>query len=264
MGQKTHPVGFRLGVIIGDKPVRTWESRWYAPKRDYAKTLYEDLKIREYIKSRYKVAGIASIEIDRIVDKIKIRIQAARPAIIIGRKGQEVEFLRRVIERMVPGKEVIVSATEVKIPELNAQLVAEDIALQIERRVSHRRAMKKAIDNALKAGAKGVKVQVKGRIGGAELARKEWFLVGRMPLQTLRAKIDYGFATAYTKYGILSVKVWIYTGDQLPEKATRGKEELLHRVEEELHRVSGEEVSEDVSSAEENQVQETAERESQG
>ena len=234
MGQKTHPIGFRLGVIKG------WDSKWYAPRREYAKTLHEDLKIKDYIKNRYKVAGIASIEIERIVDKIKVKISAARPAIIIGRKGQEVEYLKRVIEKMVPGKEVVVTATEVKVPEINAQLVAEDIALQIERRVSHRRAMKKAIDNALKAGAKGVKVQVKGRIGGAELARKEWFLVGRMPLQTLRADIDYGFATAYTKYGILSVKVWIYKGDILPKKE---KEEILKKIEEELYGSTKEEVS---------------------
>ncbi len=224
MGQKTHPIGFRLGVT------KTWDSKWYAPKREYAKTLHEDLKIKDYIKNRYKVAGISKIEIERIVDKLKIRIHASRPAIIIGRKGQEVELLKKTIEKMIPGKEITVNVTEVRVPELDAQLVAEDIALQIERRVSHRRAMKRAIDNALKAGAQGVKVQVKGRIGGAELARKEWFLVGRMPLQTLRADIDYGFATAYTKYGILSVKVWIYKGDILKEE----KEEVLKNIEESL------------------------------
>ena len=141
------------------------------------------------------------------------------------------ELLKKTIEKMVPGKEVNVTVTEVRVPEIEAQLIAEDIAIQIERRVSHRRAMKRAIDNALKAGAKGVKVQVKGRIGGADLARKEWFLVGRMPLQTLRADIDYGFATAYTKYGILSVKVWVYKGDILPEK-DRG--EILQKIEEDL------------------------------
>jgi small subunit ribosomal protein S3 len=231
MGQKTHPVGFRLGYT------KSWDSKWFAPKKEYAKTLHEDLKIKDYIKNRYRVAGIKQIEIDRIVDKLKIRIHASRPAIIIGRKGQEVEQLKKTIERMVPGKEVTVTVTEVRIPEIEAQLVAEDIALQIERRVSHRRAMKRAIDNALKAGAKGVKVQVKGRIGGADLARKEWFLVGRMPLQTLRADIDYGFATAYTKYGILSVKVWIYKGDVLPEK---DKGEILKKIEEDLASVAEE------------------------
>jgi small subunit ribosomal protein S3 len=238
MGQKTHPVGFRLGFI------KFWDSKWYAPKRDYAKVLHEDLKIKEFIKKRYKVAGIASVEIERIVDKIKIRILAAKPSIIIGRGGREVEFLKRIIERMVPGKEVTVDANEEKQPELNAQLVAEDIALQIERRVSHRRAMKKAIDNALKAGAKGVKIQVKGRIGGAELARKEWFLVGRMPLQTLRADISYGFATAHTKYGLISVKVWIYKGDKIPDRDKKklvNKEELLKRVKEKLQSTSEEE-----------------------
>ncbi len=234
MGQKTHPIGFRLGYI------KSWDSKWFAPKKDYAKTLHEDLKIKEYIRKRYKVAGIASIEIERIVDKIKVKIYAARPAIIIGRKGQEVEYLKRVIERMVPGKEVIVSAGEVKVPERNAQLIAEDIALQIERRVSHRRAMKKAIDNALKAGAEGVKIQVKGRIGGAELARKEWFLVGRMPLQTLRADIDYGFATAKTKYGIISVKVWIFNGEVTPKDR---KEEIKKNVERMLSEATKEEVS---------------------
>ncbi len=224
MGQKTHPVGFRLGITKG------WDSRWYAPKKEYHLILHEDLKIKNYIKERYKVAGISKIEIDRIVDKLKLRINAARPAIIIGRKGQEVELLKKTIEKIAPGKEVTINVNEVKVPELDAQLIAEDIALQIERRVSHRRAMKRAIDNALKAGAKGVKVQVKGRIGGAELARREWFLVGRMPLQTLRADIDYGFATAYTKYGILSVKVWIYHGDKLKKK----KEEILKKIEEDL------------------------------
>ncbi len=224
MGQKTHPIGFRLGVT------KSWDSKWFAPKKEYAPTLHEDLKIKEYIKSRYKVAGISRIEIDRIVDKLKIRVHASRPAIIIGRKGQEVELLKKTIEKMVPGKEVSINVAEVRVPEIDAQLVAEDIALQIERRVSHRRAMKRAIDNALKAGAKGVKIQVKGRIGGAELARKEWFLVGRMPLQTLRSDIDFGFATAYTKYGILSVKVWIYKGDILQ----KDKEEVLKKIEEDL------------------------------
>ncbi len=225
MGQKTHPVGFRLGYT------KSWDSKWFAPRKEYARTLHEDLKIKDYIKNRYRVAGIKQIEIERIVDKLKVRIHASRPAIIIGRKGQEVELLKKTIEKMVPGKEVNVTVTEVRVPEIEAQLIAEDIAIQIERRVSHRRAMKRAIDNALKAGAKGVKVQVKGRIGGADLARKEWFLVGRMPLQTLRADIDYGFATAYTKYGILSVKVWVYKGDILPEK-DRG--EILKKIEEDL------------------------------
>ncbi len=230
MGQKTHPIGFRLGVT------KSWDMKWYASKRDYANTLHEDLKIKEYIKNRYRIAGISRVEIERIVDKLKIRIHAARPAIIIGRKGQEVELLKKTIEKMVPGKEVTINVAEVKVPEMDAQLIAEDIALQIERRVSHRRAMKRAIDNALKSGAKGVKIQVKGRIGGAELARKEWFLVGRMPLQTLRADIDYGFATAYTKYGILSVKVWVYKGDILEGQ----KEEVLKKIEEDLAKVSQE------------------------
>ena len=230
MGQKTHPVGFRLGIT---KP---WDSKWYAPKREYSRLLHEDLKIKNYIKKRYKVAGVSKIEIERIADKLKIRVFSSRPAIIIGRKGQEVEALKKTIESMIPGKEVNITVDEVRVPEMDAQLVAEDIAFQIERRVSHRRAMKRAIDNTLKAGAKGIKIQVKGRIGGAELARKEWFLVGRMPLQTLRADIDYGFATAYTKYGILSVKVWIYKGDILKG----GKEEILKKIEEDLSKAEKE------------------------
>nr|Q9ZI44.1 RecName: Full=Small ribosomal subunit protein uS3; AltName: Full=30S ribosomal protein S3 [Aquifex pyrophilus]AAD08791.1 ribosomal protein S3 [Aquifex pyrophilus] len=230
MGQKTHPIGFRLGVI------KDWPSKWYPPKKDYAKLLHEDLKIKNYIKKRYKVAGVSKVEIERIVDKVRIKIHTAKPAIVIGRRGQEVDRLKKTIERMLPGKEISISVLEVKVPELDAQLVAEDIALQIERRVSHRRAMKRAIDNALKAGQKGVKVQVKGRIGGAARARKEWFLVGRMPLQTLRADIDYGFATAYTKYGILSVKVWIYKGDVLKG----GKEEILKKIEEEIKQAAKE------------------------
>ncbi|MDQ7082402.1 MAG: 30S ribosomal protein S3 [Aquificota bacterium] len=230
MGQKTHPIGFRLGVT------KSWDMKWYASKRDYAKTLHEDLKIRKYIKNRYRIAGISRIEIERIVDKLKIRIHAARPAIIIGRKGQEVELLKKTIEKMVPGKEVTINVAEVKVPETDAQLIAEDIALQIERRVSHRRAMKRAIDNALKSGAKGVKDTGKGKNRRCGAGEEEWFLVGRMPLQTLRADIDYGFATAYTKYGILSVKVWVYKGDILEGQ----KEEVLKKIEEDLAKVSQE------------------------
>ena len=230
MGQKTHPIGFRIGVI------RDWNSKWFASKRDYTKLLHEDINIKDYIKKRYASAGVSKVIIERAAEKVKVRILAARPGIIIGRKGAEVEQLKKDIESIAVGKDVTITVDEVRVPELDAQLVAEEIALQIERRVSHRRAMKRAIDNAFKAGAKGVKVQVKGRIGGAELARAEWFLVGRMPLQTLRADIDYGFATAQTKYGVLGVKVWIYKGDILKG----GKEEIIKKIEEDLKKAEKE------------------------
>jgi small subunit ribosomal protein S3 len=230
MGQKTHPIGFRIGVI------KEWNSRWFAGKREYTKLLHEDIKIKEYIKKRYASAGISKVVIERAAEKVKVRVFAARPGIIIGRKGAEVEQLKKDIESIAVGKDITITVDEVRVPELDAQLVAEEIALQIERRVSHRRAMKRAIDNAFKAGAKGVKVQVKGRIGGAELARTEWFLVGRMPLQTLRADIDYGFAVAQTKYGVLGVKVWIYKGDILKG----GKEEIIKKIEEDLKKAEKE------------------------
>lgn len=230
MGQKTHPIGFRIGVI------KEWNSKWFAGKRDYTKLLHEDIKIKDYIKKRYAAAGASKVVIERAAEKVKVRIFAARPGIIIGRKGAEVEQLKKDIESIALGKDITITVDEVRVPELDAQLVAEEIALQIERRVSHRRAMKRAIDNAFKAGAKGVKVQVKGRIGGAELARTEWFLVGRMPLQTLRADIDYGFAVAKTKYGVLGVKVWIYKGDILKG----GKEEIIRKIEEDLKKAEKE------------------------
>jgi len=230
MGQKTHPIGFRIGAI------KEWNSRWFAGKREYTKLLHEDIKIKEYIKKRYASAGISKVVIERAAEKVKVRVFAARPGIIIGRKGAEVEQLKKDIESIAVGKDITITVDEVRVPELDAQLVAEEIALQIERRVSHRRAMKRAIDNAFKAGAKGVKVQVKGRIGGAELARTEWFLVGRMPLQTLRADIDYGFAVAQTKYGVLGVKVWIYKGDILKG----GKEEIIKKIEEDLKKAEKE------------------------
>jgi small subunit ribosomal protein S3 len=230
MGQKTHPIGFRIGVI------KEWNSRWFAGKREYTKLLHEDIRIKEYIKKRYASAGISKVVIERAAEKVKVRVFAARPGIIIGRKGAEVEQLKKDIESIAVGKDITITVDEVRVPELDAQLVAEEIALQIERRVSHRRAMKRAIDNAFKAGAKGVKVQVKGRIGGAELARTEWFLVGRMPLQTLRADIDYGFAVAQTKYGVLGVKVWIYKGDILKG----GKEEIIKKIEEDLKKAEKE------------------------
>jgi small subunit ribosomal protein S3 len=227
VGQKVHPIGFRLGVT------KDWKSKWFADKKKYGQLLHEDVKIRKFVEERYKQAGIADVIIERLGEKVRIKILASKPGIVIGRKGAEVEELNKVLQAVTNAKDVTVNVDEVKKPELNAKLVAEDIALQLERRVSHRRAMKRAIDNAMKAGAKGIKVQVGGRIGGVDLARKEWFMAGRMPLQTIRADIDYGTARASTKYGILGVKVWIYKGDKLAEQ----KEEVLKKIEEELHTV---------------------------
>ncbi|WP_456384080.1 30S ribosomal protein S3 [Persephonella sp.] len=227
MGQKVHPIGFRLGITAD------WKSKWFADKKRYGKVLHEDLQIRRFIEEKYKQAGIADVIIERLGEKIRVKILASKPGIVIGRKGAEVEELNKILMALTDAKEVLVNVDEVKKPELNAKLVAEDIALQLERRVSHRRAMKRAIDNAMKAGAKGIKVQVGGRIGGVDLARKEWFMAGRMPLQTIRADIDYGTARASTKYGILGIKVWIYKGDKLAEQ----KEEVLKKIEEELHTV---------------------------
>ncbi len=208
MGQKVHPLGFRLGVI------RTWDAKWYADK-DYGELLYEDLKLREFLKKRLYNAGISKIEIRRAVDRNKkatIDIYAARPGIIIGKKGADVENLRKTLERMT-GKEINLNIKEVKRVEMDAQLVAENVATQLERRVAFRRAMKRSVSSAMKFGAKGIKIACAGRLGGAEMARREWYREGRVPLQTLRADIDYGFAEAKTTYGVIGVKVWIYKGD---------------------------------------------------
>jgi len=208
LGQKVHPLGFRLGVI------RTWDAKWYADK-DYGELLYEDLKLRKYLKKRLYNAGISKIEIRRAVDRSKkatIDIYAARPGIIIGKKGADVENLRKTLERMT-GKEINLNIKEVKRVEMDAQLVAENVATQLERRVAFRRAMKRSVSAAMKFGAKGIKIACAGRLGGAEMARREWYREGRVPLQTLRADIDYGFAEAKTTYGVIGVKVWIYKGD---------------------------------------------------
>jgi len=214
MGQKVHPIGFRLGITKG------WKAKWYAEK-GYGDLLEEDLKIRRYIKEKLYHAGISTILIERVAasktGRVKIDIWTARPGLVIGKKGAEVENLKRELESMTQ-KEVILNIKEIRRPELDAQLVAENIAFQIERRVSHRRAMKRAISMAMKLGAQGVKVSCKGRLGGAELARAEWYREGKLPLQTLRADIDYGFAVAKTKYGTIGVKVWIYKGEVLEKE----------------------------------------------
>ncbi len=212
MGQKTNPFGFRLGVI------KTWDSKWFAA-RNYAKFLHEDLVIKAYLKKKLYQAGISKIEIERAANKdkrAKINIYTSRPGLVIGRKGAEVENLKRELQR-ITDKEVILNITEVKRPETDAQLVAENVALQIERRVSFRRAMKKNVQQALKFGAKGIKAMCAGRLAGAEMARTEWYREGRVPLQTIRADIDYGYAVASTKYGVIGVKVWIFKGEVFQE-----------------------------------------------
>ena len=207
MGQKVHPIGFRLGVI------RTWESRWYAEK-SYSGLLHEDLKLRDYLKKRLHHAGISKVEIERAASKAKVNIFAARPGIIIGKKGSEVEALKKDLAKLTD-KEVFINIQEVRKPEIDAQLVAENVALQLERRVAFRRAMKKAVSQALKFGAEGVKIECSGRLGGAEMSRREWYREGRVPLHTLRADIDYGFAEAKTTYGIIGVKVLVFKGEIL-------------------------------------------------
>jgi len=210
LGQKVNPVGFRLGVI------KTWDSRWFS-ERSYSNLLHEDLKIKKFLKKKFFHAGISKIEIERAADKAKIGIHAARPGIIIGRKGAEIEKLKSELEAMMTG-EVIINILEVRKPEVDAQLVAENVALQLVRRVAFRRAMKRAVTSALRFGAQGIRVICSGRLGGAEMARREWYREGRVPLHTLRADIDYGFSEAKTTYGIIGVKVLIFQGEVLPEK----------------------------------------------
>ncbi|WP_028574922.1 30S ribosomal protein S3 [Desulfonatronovibrio hydrogenovorans] len=209
MGQKVHPYGFRVGYN------KNWLSRWFS-RASYPKFVYEDRKIRDYVKSKLYHAGISRLEIERAADKIRLIILTSRPGIVIGRKGVEIEKLRADLKNKF-GYDFSLEVNEVRRPEVDAQLVAENIALQLERRVAFRRAMKRSISLALKFGAQGIKISCSGRLGGAEIARTEWQREGRVPLHTLRADIDYGFATAKTTYGIIGVKVWIYKGDILNE-----------------------------------------------
>lgn len=213
MGQKTHPFGLRLGFI------KSWYSKWYQDK-EYSKWLHEDLKVRRYLKKKLYQAGVGSIEIERAANKVKVIIHTARPGIVIGKRGAGIETLKKDIQRMV-SSEVFLDIQEVRRAEINAQLVAENIATQLERRVSFRRAMKKAISTAIKFGAKGIKSQCSGRLAGAEMARCEKYKEGRIPLHTLRADIDYGFATAQTTYGIIGVKTWIFKGEAIIQKGQK-------------------------------------------
>jgi small subunit ribosomal protein S3 len=205
VGQKVHPYGFRLGVT------KTWRSRWFA-KADYAKLLKEDLDLKDSLRDRLKAAGVSSVEVDRPGNKLRVTIRTSRPGIIIGRKGAEIEKLKQDLAKKTK-REVFIDIQEVHKPELDAQLVAESIALQLEKRVAFRRAMRKAVDSALRFGCKGIKVRVSGRLNGAEIARSEWYLQGQLPLHTLRADLDYGFAQAYTTYGVIGVKCWTYKGE---------------------------------------------------
>ena len=213
MGQKVHPYGFRLGYT---KP---WKSRWFVEK-DYAKLLHEDVKLKNELKDKLKSAGVSSIEIERPGNKIRIIIKTARPGIIIGRKGAEIDKLKADLQKRT-SRDVFVDIQEVHKPELDAQLVSESIALQLEKRVAFRRAMRKAVDSALRFGCKGIKVRVSGRLNGAEIARSEWYLQGQLPLHTLRADIDYGTSEARTTYGVIGVKAWLYKGEILDTKARR-------------------------------------------
>ncbi len=211
MGQKVHPYGFRVGYT------KNWRSRWFA-KHDYAKLLHEDLKLKASLRDRLKAAGVSSIEVDRPGNKLRVTIRTSRPGIIIGRKGAEIEKLKQELTASTK-RDVFVDIQEVHKPELDAQLVSESIALQLEKRVAFRRAMRKAVDSALRFGCKGIKVRVSGRLNGAEIARSEWYLQGQLPLHTLRADIDYGFSEARTTYGVIGVKTWVYKGEILESQS---------------------------------------------
>jgi small subunit ribosomal protein S3 len=214
MGQKVHPIGFRLGVNVGNRHVKEWQGKWYADK-DYTKFLHEDLRVRQLIMGRLAEAGVSRVDIERSANQMTVTIHAAKPGIVIGKSGVKVEELRRNLEGMT-GKRVRVTIQEIRQPELDAYLVARSVADQLERRVAFRRAMKQAVGRAMRFGAKGVRIQVSGRLGGAEMSRREWEREGRVPLHTLRADIDFGQAEARTTYGVIGVKVWIYRGDVAP------------------------------------------------
>lgn len=208
MGQKVNPIGFRVGITRG------WESVWYANDKNFGTQLREDIKLRQYVKARLKHAGVSRIIIERPADKIKVTVHTSRPGVVIGKKGAEIDAVRRELVKKF-GREVQVFIVEVRRPEAEAQLVAENVAFQLERRVAFRRAMKRAVQSALRMGAKGVRINCAGRLGGAEIARTEWYREGRVPLHTLRADVDYGFAEAHTTYGIIGIKVWVFNGIKL-------------------------------------------------
>ena len=217
MGQKINPTGLRIGVI------KNWESRWYAAPEKFGDTLVEDYNLREYLLEKLAPAGVPKVEIERDAKRVYVNIHCAKPGMVIGRQGAEIEKLKKICEKKLGGKEVSLNIIEIKQPDLNAQLVAESIASQLERRISYRRALKQAIGRAMKLGAKGIKTQVSGRVGGAEIARSETYKEGTIPLQTIRADIDYGFAEAKTTYGRIGVKVWLYRGEVLHESRNNSR-----------------------------------------
>jgi len=214
LGQKVHPVSFRLGIN------KTWDSKWFANK-EYSDFVLEDFNIRKFLKKKLLQAGVSKIEIERAANKVRIRIYAARPGIIIGKKGVEIERLKTDLEKTIK-RDVILDIQEVRKAEVDAQLVAENVAMQLVRRIAFRRAMKKSVTSALRFGAQGIKISCSGRLGGAEMARREWYREGRVPLHTIRADIDYGFAEAFTTYGVIGVKVTIFKGEILPNKNKQG------------------------------------------
>ena len=214
MGQKVHPTGFRLGVKVGERSVKDWQGRWFATGAEYASLLLEDIKVRQHIMTRMADAGVSKVEIERSANMITVTIHAAKPGIVIGKSGVKVEELRRTLEAMTQ-KRIRVTIQEIRQPEIDAFLVARSIADQLEKRVAFRRAMKQAVQRAQRFGAKGVRVQVSGRLGGSEMSRREWDRWGRVPLHTLRADIDYGLGEAKTSYGVIGIKVWVYKGEVL-------------------------------------------------
>lgn len=222
MGQKVHPVGFRLGIV------RDWESKWFADGRNYAEKLHDDLKLREWIMKRWSRAGISKVEIERIGKVIRFTVWSARPGVVIGKGGTEIQAVREELQNMT-GHKIMINVQEIKAPDKDAQIVSEGVASALERRVSFRRAMKQAIFRAMKAGAEGIKIQCSGRLGGAEIARTEWYLEGRLPLSTLRNDIDYGYTEAKTMYGVIGVKVWINRGIAQRETQTSSNAEQEER-----------------------------------
>ena len=222
MGQKVHPKGFRIGII------RDWDSNWYAD-RDYSDLVHEDVKIRKYIKDRFYAAGIAKVEIQRTGTRMRVTIHTAKPGIVIGRGGTEVEVLKNELTKMT-NKNVSINIQEIKKPELDAQIVAENVAQQLEKRISFRRAMKQTVQRSMRTGAEGIRIAISGRLGGAEIARTEWYSEGKVPLHTLRADIDYGFAEANTTYGKIGIKVWINRGEIMPEAKKRPNQKVVEEA----------------------------------
>ncbi|MDR2152279.1 MAG: 30S ribosomal protein S3 [Helicobacteraceae bacterium] len=226
MGQKTNPIGLRLGINTN------WKSRWFPGKAARAANVGEDYKVRGFLKKKLYYSGVGDIIIERTIKKLKVTLVVARPGVVIGKKGEEIDKLKSEVSNLVNKKEVIINIKEERRPQLSAQLAAENVGSQLEKRVAFRRAMKKAMQAALKGGAKGIRVQVSGRLGGAEIARREWYLEGRVPLHTLRAKVDYGFAEAHTTYGVIGIKVWIFKGEVLAKGVQTESETAIEPKEE--------------------------------